>query len=67
MSRKPQANDVRRSDRGAAVQDSDQRKAGSDRKVGPGGPDSREHGTDKGGKGGGRDGGTPPEQKPDHP
>jgi hypothetical protein len=67
MSRDPQSDSARRSERGANVQDSAQTKAGSDRKVGPGGPEPRAHGTDRGGKGGGRGGGKPPEQEPEHP
>ncbi|MFE9253224.1 hypothetical protein [Streptomyces sp. NPDC007088] len=31
------------------------------------GAGSHSHGTDKGRKGGGRGGGTPPDQRPDHP
>jgi hypothetical protein len=67
MGKKPQSNEVRRSDRGAAVQESAQEKAGQDGKVGPGGPSARPHGTEKGDKGGGPGGGVPPEQQPDHP
>jgi hypothetical protein len=67
MGKKPQSNSVRRSNRGAGVQDSAEAKAGTDRKVGPGGPDPRAHGTDKGDKGGGRGGGTPPDQDTEHP
>ncbi|MFJ9038862.1 hypothetical protein ACIRF8_19990 [Streptomyces sp. NPDC102406] len=61
----PQQPEQRRSDQGGATpQDSAELKARQ-----PGTPEggTRAHGTDKGGKGGGRGGGTPPEQRPDHP
>ncbi|MEV5240364.1 hypothetical protein AB0K89_14845 [Streptomyces cinnamoneus] len=66
MSKNPQQSGLRRSKKGATSQDSAAGKAGLDKKVGPGGPE-RAHGTDKGTKGGGRGGGVPPEQHPDHP
>ncbi|MBP2401125.1 hypothetical protein [Streptomyces syringium] len=67
MTKNPQQNALRRSGKGATSQDSAASKAGLDKKVGPGGPASRARGTDKGTKGGGQGGGTPPEQHPDHP
>lgn len=51
----------------ATGQESAKDKAGTDRKVGPGGPDPRAHGTDKGEKGGGEGGGVPPDQQSEHP
>ncbi|MGK5642802.1 hypothetical protein ACSNOK_31505 [Streptomyces sp. URMC 126] len=66
MTKNPQQSALRRSGKGATSQDSAPAKAGLDRKVGPGGPE-RAHGTDKGTKGGGRGGGVPPGQRPDHP
>ena len=62
MSKNPQQPELRRSDKGATVQDAAGAKAGSDRAVGPGGS-RRAHGTDKGAKGGP----VPQEQRPDHP
>ncbi|MFH8469960.1 hypothetical protein [Streptomyces sp. NPDC017991] len=60
----PQQPEVRRSDKGAATpQDSQARKA-AQRTRGNGG---HAQGTDRGEKGGGEGGGTPPEQQPDHP
>jgi hypothetical protein len=67
MGRNAQSNEVRRSRRGAGAQQFAREKAGSDRKVGPGGPDARPHGVDKGAKGGGRGGGVPPDEQPEHP
>ncbi|MEU9501396.1 hypothetical protein [Streptomyces sp. NPDC048196] len=66
MSKNPQQPEVRRSDKGATVQDAAETKADTDRPVGPGGS-RKTHGTDKGSKGGGRGGGVPEEQRPDHP
>ncbi|KUL36884.1 hypothetical protein ADL22_23610 [Streptomyces sp. NRRL F-4489] len=66
MSKNPQQPSVRRSKKGATVQDAAENKAGSDRAVGPGGS-RKAHGSDKGAKGGGRGGGVPEEQRPDHP
>lgn len=59
----PQQPELRRSDKGAGTpQDSQARKAAEPTVNG-----GRAHGTDRGKKGGGRGGGTPPEQQPDHP
>ncbi|MFJ6386991.1 hypothetical protein ACIQJT_05225 [Streptomyces sp. NPDC091972] len=59
----PQQPELRRSDKGAGTpQDSQSRKAAQAANEG-----GHAHGTDRGDKGGGRGGGTPPEQKPDHP
>lgn len=62
----PQQPEQRRSDKGGATpQDSAELKArqpGMPRRAGV-----RAHGTDKGDKGGGPGGGTPPEERPDHP
>ncbi|MGK5543602.1 hypothetical protein ACSNOH_02515 [Streptomyces sp. URMC 127] len=66
MTKNPQQPAVRRSKKGSTVQESAESKAGLDRKAGPGGPE-RAHGSDKGRKGGGRGGGVPPEQSPEHP
>ncbi|MER7394064.1 hypothetical protein ABT381_00930 [Streptomyces sp. NPDC000151] len=65
-SKNPQSNELRRSGKSAAVQDAAEAKAGSDRKVGPGGAEHA-HGTDKGRKGGGPGGGVPADQSPEHP
>ncbi|WP_322982451.1 hypothetical protein [Streptomyces sp. S584] len=60
----PQQPEQRRSDRGGSTpEDSAAMKARQSRH----GPGGRAHGTDKGRKGGGRGGATPPEQRPDHP
>ncbi|MGW1835101.1 hypothetical protein [Streptomyces sp. NPDC002067] len=66
MSKNPQQPEMRRSEKGATVQDAAEAKAGTDRNVGPGGT-KHAHGTDKGSKGGGPGGGVPEEQRPDHP
>ncbi|WP_241845140.1 hypothetical protein [Streptomyces silvensis] len=62
----PQQPEQRRSDKGGATpQDSAELKArqpGKSRRAG-----AHDHGTDKGSKGGGPGGGTPPEEQPDHP
>ncbi|MGW7053969.1 hypothetical protein [Streptomyces sp. NPDC054887] len=60
----PQQPEQRRSDKGGATpQDSAELKAGQ-----PGtGGSKHAHGTDKGNKGGGEGGGTPPDQRADHP
>lgn len=61
----PQQPEQRRSDSGGGTpEDSAELKASQPRA--PRGSD-RAHGTDKGEKGGGEGGGTPPEQQPDHP
>ncbi|MWA08314.1 hypothetical protein E5671_03805 [Streptomyces sp. BA2] len=62
----PQQPEQRRSDKGAATpQDSAERKA---RQPGrPGSAGAHAHGPDKGSKGGGPGGGTPPGERPDHP
>ncbi|MFI2780476.1 hypothetical protein [Streptomyces sp. ALB3] len=61
----PQQPEQRRSDKGGGTpQDSAEIKAGQPGR-GPGG--KRAHGTDKGHKGGGEGGATPPAQQPDHP
>ncbi len=59
----PQQPEQRRSQKGGATpQNSAEIKAReSETKRG------RAHGTDKGGKGGGQDGGVPPDQQPEHP
>lgn len=63
----PQQPERRRSDKGGATpQDSAEIKAGQPGRSGPGGS-RRGHGTDKGNKGGGEGGATPPDQRPDHP
>lgn len=60
----PQQPELRRSDKGAGTpQDSEARKAAQPTAVNGG----HAHGTDRGGKGGSKGGGTPPEQQPDHP
>ncbi|KAA0942360.1 MULTISPECIES: hypothetical protein [Streptomyces] len=60
----PQQPEQRRSDKGGATpQDSAELKARQ--AGGPGG--TQAHGTDKGNKGGGEGGGTPPDQQPEHP
>ncbi|MFC0602877.1 hypothetical protein [Streptomyces palmae] len=66
MGKNPQQPERRRSKKGATVQGSAETKTGTDSRVGPGGSQEA-HGTDKGSKGGGRGGGVPPEQRPDHP
>ncbi|MFF4341308.1 hypothetical protein ACFY00_15400 [Kitasatospora sp. NPDC001540] len=65
MGNNPQQSELRRSAKGANVQDSAAAKA--DTAGGPGREDEHPTGQDKGDKGGGRTGGTPPEQRPDHP
>lgn len=65
MTKNPQQTELRRSDKGATTQDAAEAKAGTDGRTGPGGTGT--HGTDRGAKGGGRGGGVPPEQRPDHP
>jgi hypothetical protein len=63
----PQSPEQRRSERGGATpQEAASEKLEQDKRQGPGGP-ARAHGTDKGEKGGGEGGGTPPDQQPDHP
>jgi hypothetical protein len=66
MSKNPQQPEARRDEKGANVQDAAEAKAGTDRAVGPGGS-KQAHGSDKGHKGGGRGGGVPKEQSPEHP
>ncbi|WP_328483978.1 hypothetical protein OHS71_38665 [Streptomyces sp. NBC_00377] len=59
----PQQPELRRSDKGASTpQDSRELKASQDS-----GGETCAHGTDRGDKGGGEGGGTPPSQRPDHP
>lgn len=59
----PQQPEMRRSDKGAGTpQDSRELKASQDSQHG-----APAHGTDRGDKGGGEGGGTPPAQRPDHP
>ncbi|WP_225638981.1 hypothetical protein [Streptomyces solaniscabiei] len=59
----PQQPELRRSDKGASTpQDSRELKASQEA-----GHSGRAHGTDRGDKGGGEGGGTPPAQQPDHP
>ncbi|WP_093802783.1 hypothetical protein [Streptomyces sp. Wb2n-11] len=63
----PQQPEQRRSDKGGATpQDSAELKAGQSGSAGSHGS-KHAHGTDKGNKGGGEGGGTPPDQQPDHP
>ncbi|MFI8303869.1 hypothetical protein ACIF80_10495 [Streptomyces sp. NPDC085927] len=59
----PQQPEMRRSDKGASTpQDSRELKASQESQHG-----TPAHGTDRGDKGGGEGGGTPPAQRPDHP
>ncbi|MEU3662519.1 hypothetical protein ACWDTR_28930 [Streptomyces sp. NPDC003470] len=60
----PQQPELRRSDKGAATSEDSQARKAAQPARGSGG---RAHGTDRGDKGGGEGGGTPPEQQPDHP
>jgi hypothetical protein len=61
----PQQPEQRRSDKGGSTpQDSAEMKARQPDRVAGG---KRAHGTDKGMKGGGEGGATPPDQQPDHP
>jgi len=61
----PQQPEIRRSDKGASTpQDSQELKASQESEGGAG---ARAHGTDRGDKGGGEGGGTPPAQRPEHP
>ncbi|WP_028813373.1 hypothetical protein [Streptomyces flavidovirens] len=63
----PQQPEQRRSDKGGATpQDSAELKASQSGQSGTRGS-KQAHGTDKGNKGGGEGGGTPPDQQPDHP
>ncbi|NED12995.1 hypothetical protein [Streptomyces sp. SID9124] len=63
----PQQPEQRRSDKGGATpQDSARTKAAQKDPARPG-AGKHAHGTDKGHKGGGEGGATPPEQQPDHP
>lgn len=63
----PQQPEQRRSDKGGATpQDSAELKASQPGRAGSHGS-KQAHGTDKGNKGGGEGGGTPPDQQADHP
>ena len=65
MGTNPQQPELRRSAKGATVQESADAKIGTD--TGPGQGGEHATGQDKGDKGGGRGGGVPPEQQPEHP
>ncbi|WP_189888103.1 hypothetical protein [Streptomyces xantholiticus] len=59
----PQQPELRRSDKGAGTPEDSQSLKAEERDKGGGRP----HGTDRGHKGGGEGGGTPPDQQPNHP
>jgi hypothetical protein len=58
----PQQPELRRSEKGETVEQSQQFRIGRDA-----GQGNRPHGTDKGGKGGGEGGGVPPDQQSPYP